>query len=217
MRYYFDVEDDFLAVSDSEGTEYAGLEPATREAIIAATSIARDVFNVEGITGDSDREKRRQASIYNDCQDGPQGIGLTLGCGVRATESLHPFPLAWMRGQDLVNACGGDRGVAGADRDLVKGRDHVAGCEDSRNACALMLIDLETAGSSGRGAERHAKAGSDLTAQGRIEEIEARLSFVCGRPDLLVTRPELAHPCRDENTVPFEFSPGRRFRRDNRA
>jgi hypothetical protein len=48
MRYYFDIEDDFLAVSDSEGTEYASLEVATREAIIAATSIARDVFTSKG-------------------------------------------------------------------------------------------------------------------------------------------------------------------------
>lgn len=48
MRYFFDIEDDFLAVSDSEGTEYANLEVATREAIIAATSIARDVFTSKG-------------------------------------------------------------------------------------------------------------------------------------------------------------------------
>jgi|APAra7269097635_1048570.scaffolds.fasta_scaffold11507_2 hypothetical protein len=48
MRYYFDIEDDFLAVSDSEGTEYASLEVATREAIVAATSIARDVFTSKG-------------------------------------------------------------------------------------------------------------------------------------------------------------------------
>jgi hypothetical protein len=48
MRYFFDIEDDFLAVSDSEGTEYASLEVATKEAIIAATSIARDVFTSKG-------------------------------------------------------------------------------------------------------------------------------------------------------------------------
>ncbi|RXT36367.1 DUF6894 family protein [Bradyrhizobium betae] len=48
MRYYFDIADDFLAVSDSEGTEYASLEVATKEAIIAVTSIARDVFTSKG-------------------------------------------------------------------------------------------------------------------------------------------------------------------------
>ena len=48
MRYFFDIEDDFLAVADSEGTEYASLEFATREAIIAATSVARDVFTSRG-------------------------------------------------------------------------------------------------------------------------------------------------------------------------
>ena len=48
MRYFFDIEDDFLTVSDSEGTEYASLEVATKEAIIAATSIARDVFTSKG-------------------------------------------------------------------------------------------------------------------------------------------------------------------------
>jgi hypothetical protein len=48
MRYYFDIQDDFLAVSDSEGTEYSSLEVATREAIVTATSIARDVFTAKG-------------------------------------------------------------------------------------------------------------------------------------------------------------------------
>jgi hypothetical protein len=48
MRYYFDIQDDFVAVSDSEGTEYDSLEVATREAIVAVTSIARDVFTSKG-------------------------------------------------------------------------------------------------------------------------------------------------------------------------
>lgn len=48
MRYYFDTQDDFLALSDTEGTEYASLEVATREAIITATAIARDVFTAKG-------------------------------------------------------------------------------------------------------------------------------------------------------------------------
>ena len=48
MRYYLDIQDDFVAVSDSEGTEYGSLEVATREAIVAVTSIARDVFTSKG-------------------------------------------------------------------------------------------------------------------------------------------------------------------------
>ncbi|MCK1598495.1 MULTISPECIES: DUF6894 family protein [unclassified Bradyrhizobium] len=48
MRYYFDIQDDFLAVSDSEGIEYGSLEVVTKEAIIAATSIGRDVFTSKG-------------------------------------------------------------------------------------------------------------------------------------------------------------------------
>ena len=48
MRYYFDIQDDFVAVADSEGSEYRSLEVATREAIAAVTSIARDVFTSQG-------------------------------------------------------------------------------------------------------------------------------------------------------------------------
>ena len=43
MRYYFDIQDDFFSVSDDEGTEYASIEAAKREAIVTATSIAKDV------------------------------------------------------------------------------------------------------------------------------------------------------------------------------
>jgi hypothetical protein len=48
MRYYFDIRDDFLALSDEEGTEYASLEAAGNDAIVTATSIARDVFTANG-------------------------------------------------------------------------------------------------------------------------------------------------------------------------
>ena len=48
MRYYFDIQDDFFAVSDDEGTEYASIEAARKEAIVTATSIARDVFTSKG-------------------------------------------------------------------------------------------------------------------------------------------------------------------------
>jgi hypothetical protein len=48
MRYYFDVRDDFVAVSDGEGTKYASREAARKEAIVTATSIARDVFTANG-------------------------------------------------------------------------------------------------------------------------------------------------------------------------
>jgi hypothetical protein len=54
--------------------------------------------------------------------------------------------LAEIRRQDLVNTGGSDRGMAGADRDLVKVRDHVAAGEESRDTCALMLIDFKTTG-----------------------------------------------------------------------
>ncbi|MFB6452816.1 DUF6894 family protein [Bradyrhizobium tunisiense] len=48
VLFRFDIEDDFLSVSDSEGTEYANLEVATKEAIVTVTSIARDVFTSKG-------------------------------------------------------------------------------------------------------------------------------------------------------------------------
>ncbi|MGY0571222.1 DUF6894 family protein [Bradyrhizobium sp. RDM12] len=48
MRYYFDIRDDFLAVSDGYGSEYASLEAARKEAIVTLTSIARDVFTAKG-------------------------------------------------------------------------------------------------------------------------------------------------------------------------
>jgi uncharacterized protein DUF6894 len=48
MRYYFDIQDDFLAVCDGEGTEYPSVEAARKEAIITATSIAKDVFTSKG-------------------------------------------------------------------------------------------------------------------------------------------------------------------------
>ncbi|WP_456683338.1 DUF6894 family protein [Bradyrhizobium sp. S3.14.4] len=63
MRYYFDIQDDFVAVSDSEGTEYGSLEVATREAIAAVTSIGPGRVHVQGGAGDVDREERRQALV----------------------------------------------------------------------------------------------------------------------------------------------------------
>jgi len=48
MRYFFDIRDDFLALPDEEGAEHASLEAARKEAIVTATSIARDVFTANG-------------------------------------------------------------------------------------------------------------------------------------------------------------------------
>lgn len=48
MRYFFDIRDDFFAVCDSVGTEYSSIEAARKEAIVTATSIAKDVFTSKG-------------------------------------------------------------------------------------------------------------------------------------------------------------------------
>jgi hypothetical protein len=48
MRYYFDIRDDFYAVSDADGGDFATVDEARREAIAIAVSIARDVFNASG-------------------------------------------------------------------------------------------------------------------------------------------------------------------------
>lgn len=70
MRYYFDIRDDFLAVSDGEGAEYASVEAARKEAIVTVTSIARDVFTSRG----------SQVTVTVRSEDGPLfEMTVTLG------------------------------------------------------------------------------------------------------------------------------------------
>lgn len=70
MRYYFDIRDDFFAVSDGEGTEYISLEAARKEAIVTVTSIARDVFTAKG----------SQVTVTVRSEDGPLfEMTVTLG------------------------------------------------------------------------------------------------------------------------------------------
>lgn len=45
-RYFFDIEDDQLSFVDPEGSEWSDLNAAKREAITAASSIAKDLFPV---------------------------------------------------------------------------------------------------------------------------------------------------------------------------
>jgi len=73
MRYYFDIRDDLLAVSDGEGTEYASLEAARKEAIIAVTSIARDVFTAKGsqvtVTVRNEQGPLFEMTVTLDCKE----------------------------------------------------------------------------------------------------------------------------------------------------
>ncbi len=70
MRYYFDIRDDFLAVSDDEGAEHASVEAARKEAIATLTSIARDVFASKG----------SQVTVTVRTEDGPLfEMTVTLG------------------------------------------------------------------------------------------------------------------------------------------
>jgi hypothetical protein len=48
MRFYFDIRDDFYALTDTDGLVCPDVESAKKEAISAATSIARDVFEAKG-------------------------------------------------------------------------------------------------------------------------------------------------------------------------
>ena len=43
-RYYFDIADDQYSIADTEGADFSEPEAAKREAIMIATSIARDLF-----------------------------------------------------------------------------------------------------------------------------------------------------------------------------
>ena len=43
-RYYFDIDDDQYSIADFHGADFSGPEAAKKEAIIIATSIARDMF-----------------------------------------------------------------------------------------------------------------------------------------------------------------------------
>ena len=43
-RYYFDINDDQFSIVDTHGTDLSGLEAAKKEAVMIATSIARDIF-----------------------------------------------------------------------------------------------------------------------------------------------------------------------------
>jgi uncharacterized protein DUF6894 len=48
MRIYFEIRDDFYVSADDDGRVYPDIESARKEAIAAATSIARDVFTGDG-------------------------------------------------------------------------------------------------------------------------------------------------------------------------
>lgn len=43
-RYYFDIDDDQYSIADTHGADLSGPEAAKKEAIMIATSIARDIF-----------------------------------------------------------------------------------------------------------------------------------------------------------------------------
>ena len=43
-RYYFDINDDQYSIADTDGSDLSGPEAARKEAIMIATSIARDTF-----------------------------------------------------------------------------------------------------------------------------------------------------------------------------
>ena len=43
-RYYFDIYDDQFTITDDQGEELAGLEPAKKHAIEVAASVGKDIF-----------------------------------------------------------------------------------------------------------------------------------------------------------------------------
>lgn len=43
-RYYFDIDDDQYSIADTHGSDFSSPEAARQEAIVIATSIARDIF-----------------------------------------------------------------------------------------------------------------------------------------------------------------------------
>jgi hypothetical protein len=74
MRYYFDIRDDFLAVSDGDVSEYASLEGATKEAIVTGDLDSQGRIHCKGIAGDRNRKKPGRAIIRNGRNTRPERV-----------------------------------------------------------------------------------------------------------------------------------------------
>ena len=105
----------------------------------------------------------------------------------------------------MMNRRRGDGGVAGGDAELVQVRDDVARPEQTFDAGALVVVDLQIADIGAVRAERRRKVGADRAAHRRIKRVERWRCPSSVRTATPSARARHAGPRRDRDAGLFPF------------